>query len=203
MHEKLSLLQTLRFKGRAQVGLVSAATGMSESEVRAHLRDLVADEYVLQNSDRYLLSPAGRELLNNLLNEERQALDGIAFGEAYERFVPINSEYKRLIHAWQVRDGSPNNHEDPGYDQDIVDRVTALHGRFETLLQTLIDQAPRLARYRQRFSTALEKVRMGDTAWLTRPLIDSHHTVWFELHEDLIGLAGHTRQAEAQAGRAD
>jgi VIT1/CCC1 family predicted Fe2+/Mn2+ transporter len=43
----------------------------------------------------------------------------------------------------------------------------------------------------------------GDSAWLLKPLIDSYHTVWFELHEDLIGLAGHTREAEAASGRAE
>jgi hypothetical protein len=39
-------------------------------------------------------------------------------------------------------------------------------------------------------------------AWLTRPMVDSHHTVWFELHEELIGLAGRTRAGEAESGRA-
>jgi hypothetical protein len=34
-------------------------------------------------------------------------------------------------------------------------------------------------------------------------MIDSFHTVWFELHEDLIGLLGRTRAEEAAAGRAD
>jgi pyruvate,orthophosphate dikinase len=33
-------------------------------------------------------------------------------------------------------------------------------------------------------------------------MIDSYHTVWFELHEDLIGLAGLSRADEAAAGRA-
>jgi hypothetical protein len=34
--------------------------------------------------------------------------------------------------------------------------------------------------------------QVGDTAWLIRPLI--HHTVWFELHENLIGAIGMTRE---------
>jgi hypothetical protein len=33
-------------------------------------------------------------------------------------------------------------------------------------------------------------------SWLTRPMVDSYHTVWFELHEELIGMAGRTRSAE-------
>jgi hypothetical protein len=38
--------------------------------------------------------------------------------------------------------------------------------------------------------------------WLSRPLIDSYHTVWFELHEELILAAGLTREAEAESGNA-
>ena len=33
--------------------------------------------------------------------------------------------------------------------------------------------------------------------YLASPLVDSYHTVWFELHEELIELAGSTREAEA------
>jgi hypothetical protein len=45
-------------------------------------------------------------------------------------------------------------------------------------------------------------VKSGDTTWLTRPIIDSYHTVWFELHEELILAAGLTREDEAKAGHA-
>jgi hypothetical protein len=37
-------------------------------------------------------------------------------------------------------------------------------------------------------------------SWLTRPMVDSYHTVWFELHEEMIGLAGRTRATEAESG---
>jgi pyruvate,orthophosphate dikinase len=37
---------------------------------------------------------------------------------------------------------------------------------------------------------------------VARPIIDSYHTVWFELHEDLMAINGLTRAAEARAGRA-
>jgi hypothetical protein len=42
----------------------------------------------------------------------------------------------------------------------------------------------------------------GDTTWLARPIIDSYHTVWFELHEELIAASGLTREEEARAGHA-
>ena len=42
----------------------------------------------------------------------------------------------------------------------------------------------------------------GDTAWLVRPLIDSYHTVWFELHEELIRATGMTREEAARSDEA-
>jgi pyruvate,orthophosphate dikinase len=33
-------------------------------------------------------------------------------------------------------------------------------------------------------------------------MVDSYHTVWFELHEELIGMAGRTRATEAESGSA-
>jgi hypothetical protein len=48
----------------------------------------------------------------------------------------------------------------------------------------------------------LDKVKSGDTTWLARPIIDSYHTVWFELHEELIAASGLTREEEARAGHA-
>jgi hypothetical protein len=32
--------------------------------------------------------------------------------------------------------------------------------------------------------------------------VDSYHSIWFELHEELIRLAGRTREDESSAGRA-
>jgi hypothetical protein len=50
--------------------------------------------------------------------------------------------------------------------------------------------------------TALDKVKAGENSWLTRPLIDSYHTVWFELHEELILSVGLTREQAAKSGDA-
>ena len=42
----------------------------------------------------------------------------------------------------------------------------------------------------------------GDGRYVASPRVDSYHGIWFELHEDLIGLAGRTRADEVAAGRA-
>ena len=54
----------------------------------------------------------------------------------------------------------------------------------------------------ERLARALERARAGDGKYVASPRVDSFHGAWFELHEDLIVLAGRTRADEAAAGRA-
>ena len=42
----------------------------------------------------------------------------------------------------------------------------------------------------------------GDGKYVASPRVDSYHSIWFELHEDLILLAGRNRADEVAAGRA-
>ena len=48
----------------------------------------------------------------------------------------------------------------------------------------------------------IEQAEAGDQRFVASPRVDSYHGIWFELHEDLIRLAGRTREDEAAAGRA-
>jgi hypothetical protein len=45
---------------------------------------------------------------------------------------------------------------------------------------------------------ALDKFDGGENNWLASPLIDSYHTVWMHLHQQLILMLGLTR-AEDEA----
>ena len=61
---------------------------------------------------------------------------------------------------------------------------------------------PGLAGYRVRLGRAAEAAKAGDGRFVASPRVDSYHGIWFELHEDLIQLAGRTRADEVAAGRA-
>ena len=52
--------------------------------------------------------------------------------------------------------------------------------------------------YGPRLTEALERVRAGDVDWFTKPMIASYHTVWFEMHEDLLCTLGIERGAEGE-----
>ena len=48
----------------------------------------------------------------------------------------------------------------------------------------------RFAGYHARFVGALTRARNGDPSWVTKVREDSCHTVWMELHEDLVATLG-------------
>ena len=84
----------------------------------------------------------------------------------------------------------------------MLTKFHALHGDSVAWLGQLAAGLNRLSSYVNRLNRAAEAVTNGDTDYLASPRIDSFHNVWFELHEDLILLAGRTREEEVAAGRA-
>lgn len=200
---ELDVLQLLRLKGRTTIDVLATALGQPESAVTQAVDDATG-RGLIRRGATLRMSPEGRERLTELLDAERATVDQDQLAALYEEFHPFNSRLKTKVTAWQIRpDGTVNEHTDEAYDQSIVDAVTALHGEFADLLSRLTDTAPRLRPYPARFDRAVANVAAGDRRYLVAPIIDSYHTVWFELHEDLIGLLGLTRLDEASSGRAD
>ena len=52
--------------------------------------------------------------------------------------------------------------------------------------------------YEAEFENAMAKLDEGDNAWFASPILDSYHSVWMHLHQDLILTLGLTR-AEDEA----
>ena len=121
--------------------------------------------------------------------------------EAYERFERINRDLLRLFTEWQMMPAGnetvPNDHSDPAYDHRIIDRLGALHERAHRPLEQFADLEPRLGRYLHRLEAAYDKVLAGDHDFVSGAKVDSYHTVWFELHEDLLRMLGREREEQA------
>ncbi len=203
MQHVVRILQATRLKGRATESELAVASGLAAADFAAVLQPLIDAGELDRAGSRLKLSAAGRSLLDGLLDAERNATDQELLRPRYQEFIQVNTEFKQLVTDWQLVEGvRPNDHTDVEYDARIAARLADLHRRFIPLLEELTRIAPRLAPYRQRLESAVAKVESGEHTWIARPLIDSYHTIWFELHEDLIGLAGLSRTGEAAAGRA-
>jgi hypothetical protein len=190
---ELAVLQAVRLKGRVSRDDLAATLG--SEEVGGTVNGLVKAGLLL-DGPTLRISPEGRVRLEELLTSERQQVDLAAILTAHSEFRSVNSEFKALVTDWQLRGGQPNPHDDADYDAAVLARLDEVHLRVTPIVDAAAAELPRLGRYAAKLQTALDRVRAGETMWLSRPLIDSYHTVWFELHEELILAAGLTRDAE-------
>jgi pyruvate,orthophosphate dikinase len=200
------LLMCLRIKGFGKAEAIGEAMGTSAEEVQGLLADLVARQLAEETRVGYRLSPSGRTEADKAFGLERAGLDQGIFAQRYEEFSPINDAFKQLVTRWQMRAVGDrqvrNDHADAAYDKSVLEGFDPIHRDISDLIGTIATSASRIGGYKQRLDLALGKIRSGDVSYIAAPDRDSYHTVWFELHQDLIGLAGTTRQKEAAAGRA-
>ncbi|MCW2831061.1 MAG: pyruvate, phosphate dikinase [Aeromicrobium sp.] len=199
---ELTVLRTVALKGRVTPDLVADTTGLPTDEVAAAASAAVESGRLKDTPNGLRMTPDGRARLQELLADERATIDQSGIAALYEEFNELNSAAKSIFTAWQVRDGEPNDHTDADYDEEVLGRLTAVHEKMAPLVERVAALAPRAGRYGQRLAEAQAKYAGGDHTFVTKPIIDSYHTVWFELHEDLISWAGLTRADEAAAGRA-
>ena len=97
--------------------------------------------------------------------------------------------------AWQLRGDALNDHTDAAYDDSVIEDLAAVHAGAAALGARLATALPHLAPYPARLGAAVDRLRAGDRDAFTRPLSDSYHDVWMELHEDLIVTLGLERTA--------
>lgn len=200
---EVAVLRAVGLKGRPQAADVAVATGTPESEVTRTLSALAARGTCKEVNGRFMLSPDGKRRLEELLEAERATLDPDVLRPLYDEFTELNGQLKEIMHSWQIRDGQPNDHADAGYDAAVIDRLRELADSFAPLMERIAAAIPRLAPYPDRFSRAIKRIGEGDHSWIAKPIADSFHTVWFELHEELIAALGLSREAEALSGRAE
>ena len=200
---RLLVLHGVRLKGFAEPEDVADLTGLPGDDVVKHLDALREEALVVHREGRitgWQLTAAGRLEQERLLAEEVDDLglrDAIA--DAYRRFLALNGELLEACTSWQLRDEAINDHSDSAYDSSVVDRLQSLHAQVAPILDDLEATLDRYDGYRDRLESAVAKLRAGDTDWFTKPLIDSYHTVWFQLHEDLLNTLGIERSQEVRA----
>ena len=199
MREMHSVLHAFAVRKFASIEDAAALTGLDEARVRALAAEAVAGGRLNEVDGKYLLTPAAQVTLRGVYAREYAALRGDAgFREDCEAFERVNDDLKQLMTDWQTLtiagETVANDHSDPDYDERIVSRLGRLHDRAERLLERLAQHVPRIGWYGGRLLAALEKAEDGDVRWVSDATIGSYHTVWFELHEDLLRVAGLARR---------
>jgi hypothetical protein len=184
----------------SQQALVSLVIrGMVRGEPDASTAGLVEQGLAITKGPITMPTPAGSAAAAELVRIPAGSSEEQEIDKLFDAFLPINRRLRDVCSAWQTRpDGSPNQHDDFGYDDAVRERLDEVHSSIGPVLRRLAAIAPRLGGYRPRLQEALDKFDEGEANWLASPLLDSYHTVWMQLHQELIMMLGLTR-AEDEA----
>jgi hypothetical protein len=191
------VLHVLRCIGFVSLARVSETTGLPEPDVESELIDLAVAGLVTRvpgDFGGWGLTEAGKAAdAKRIADELDTAGARTAVAEAYDDFLVLNPELLDLCTAWQMRsvDGvtTPNEHTDPAYDARVLDRFTDFHQRADVVCADLSAAMLRFQRYRAQLTDALTRAKSGALDYVTDSFA-SYHTVWFQLHEDLLVTLG-------------
>lgn len=199
MNDRDLVFHGLAVKRHAAAPAVASLVGIDADRVKSLLIDAVAGGRAIEAKGGYALTPLARLALEGRYSFHFAPLRHNArFVAAYESFERINRTLKQVITDWQTIEVAgervANDHTDTAHDEAVMDRLAGVHEQVETVLQALAGPLPRMRIYAQKLLAALEAAEDGDREWVSDVRRESYHTVWFELHEDLLRIMGRARE---------
>lgn len=197
---ELLTLHAIRLKGMADDAEVAARFGLDLTLARELLLDFQAFGWITRvefvGTAGWTLTESGRSENERQLAHELAATNSnSSIHDAYLSVLPHNDRLLRACTDWQLRPSGAdplavNEHTDKEWDQRVLTTLSALREELRTICQELGHRLARFRGYDDRFTAALARVEQGELTWVARPRVDSCHTVWMELHEDLIATLG-------------
>ena len=192
------VLNAIVLKQMATTAAVAEAIGLPVEQVEAALDALEAEDAVALVEPHVLATETGvAELKAEADSRYRAIRDDPGLTAWLAEFDTVNRRFLAVTTAWQtlpVGAGRvPNDHSDPAYDAQVLARLEKLIVKAAGLIDEMAERVPRFSRYRERLEAALVRVDEGETRYVSDPLVDSVHTVWFEMHEDILTVLGRER----------
>ena len=197
----LVVLHGVRVSGMADIGRLAGRTGLDRPEVEEQLLDDESRGWVRRvefaDLSGWTLTESGRAEGERRLAEEldrtgaRPVVD-----RAHTTFARLNERFLGTLTRWQIRPQpwdamAANDHADHRWDDRVLDELGVLRkeaGVPSAPSSPLRSNAsPGTATGTPR---ALARVARGERAWVDGTGVDSCHTVWIELHEDLLATLG-------------
>jgi hypothetical protein len=199
----LLVLTGLRLKGFVETAPLGMFLEMPLDDLERRLNVAAENGFATYRSggrSGWSLTAEGRRENDRLLSAELDSASRRSDMEAiYREFLDLNQEMLGICSRWQVKDLDTqelNDHQDSAYDRAVIDELIEIDSAVQPICAVLGSWFGRFANYGPKFSAALRKVTDGQYDWFTKPTLDSYHTVWFELHEDLLVTLGIDRASE-------
>ena len=192
----LLVLHAVRILGMADGAAVARRFRLDPAVAEELLLDFEATGWTKRvrfaDISGWALTDAGRvEDVRRLGAELDQAGARPTVATAYADFDQLNKRFLEAITNWQIRPTpgdsmARNDHSDRQWDKGVLQTLGELDRSVRPVCANLLDTLDRFDGYADRFSAALDRADQGDGSWVAGIGIDSCHTVWFQLHEDLL-----------------
>ena len=200
---ELLALHAVRVKGMADEVEISQRFALDPELVYELLLDYEAygwtSRVAFADVKGWALTDGGRaENERRLAAELHQTGTRSEVDAAHSGFIALNARFLATVTNWQIRPKpadplAANDHTDLGWDERVLDDLRRIEVELRPVSQQLAAALERFSGYAERYSAALDRVNRGERAWVAQPKIDSCHTVWVELHEDLVATLGMPR----------
>jgi hypothetical protein len=200
----LRILHTTRCIGYSTSERVAVAAGLTAEDTLDGLRSLDRDGLVSHVDGVFggwSITDSGRTHAARRVAEELDGSGSRSTVEtAYAEFLALNPQLLNACGDWQIRrvgaTSIPNDHRDRDYDIAVIDRLARIDEEVQPVIAALAGVLPRFAPYRARLGRALGRVDAGEQRYFTDDM-ESYHTIWFQLHEDLLVTLGLERFPES------
>ncbi len=199
-------LHAVRLLGFAGADAIARRFHQDSELVTENLLDFEAVGWVTHSefagSGGWSLTDAGRGEDRRRLAAELDAAGARpVVVDVHTRFVPLNARFLNAVTRWQLRPlpGQPmasNDHTDHRWDDRVLDALGSVGRELAPLDVELANELVRLGGYATRYQDAFVRASRGEYRWVDGLGIDSCHTVWMQLHEDLLATLGLERGPE-------
>jgi len=195
---EFAVLNTIVLKKMTRAAVVADLTGLPLADVNATVATLEGEGAIFRMDADVMVTETGTAMAKDSAGQMyAQLRDDPDIERWHTRFEPLNRQLLRAITSWQTIDvgGSrvPNEHADAEYDEKVRSQIDAIVTKMGRLLDELGAKVPRLLRYRERLMDALARADAGDARFISDVRVDSIHSIWFEMHEDVLLVLGKER----------
>jgi phosphohistidine swiveling domain-containing protein len=186
---QLTLLRKIAFAGA--IRSPDDVIGYESTNLTADIDELAALGMV-SNDGLIALTTEGTSLFESAYVKDRKGLSDKDHVGLHTDFRPLDRELKRIAREWQ--DAERRNDWDDRLK--TIEALTGLHARTKAFFDKYHRSVPRLDEYLQRLTRAHNLVVDGSTEYVVSVRVDSYHTIWFQLHEDLLRILQRERDPE-------
>ena len=151
------MLHALRLRGVAEAAAIAEMMDVELDSVARELATLEDADLVAYRHGRiagFTQTPEGRAVGDHLLRSELAEADvRVEVEELYQNFLGCNDELLAVCFAWQVRDDDGeqvrNDHSDTAYDDQVRERLVAVHDTVDPVLAALEGALVRMGGHRR------------------------------------------------------